>query len=161
MRLVIFGYGNPSRGDDALGPALLSLLETTHAHQENIEIIEDFQLQIEHALDLIQCDLALFIDASVSCPSPLSFTQLLPQKVSSYTSHAMHPSDILYVYQQTQSHKPPPAFLLSIRGVTFELGQPLSSIAKNNLVTAFALLNQLCEKPNPVIWQQLSEELPS
>ena len=53
--LVIFAVGNPSRGDDALGPELLARLSAwleSKGKQENVELIEDFQLQIEHALDL-------------------------------------------------------------------------------------------------------------
>ena len=49
--LLIFGYGNPSRGDDALGPELLGLLEGERERRPGWETIEtqtDFQLQIEH-----------------------------------------------------------------------------------------------------------------
>ena len=54
-RLVIFAVGNPSRGDDALGPELLARLADWLAKQNpavDVELVEDFQLQIEHALDV-------------------------------------------------------------------------------------------------------------
>lgn len=142
-RLVIFAYGNPSRGDDALGPNLLYLLEEMYSTNEYFDFIEDFQLQVEHALDLENCDLALFIDASVSCPPPFTFSRLQPQQDSSYTTHALHPAAILYVYQQIKGFSPPPAFLLSIRGEHFELGEPLSEAANHNLAAAWQFVKQL------------------
>jgi hydrogenase maturation protease len=157
LRLVIFAYGNPSRGDDALAPQLLHLLEQHHLLQENVEIIEDFQLQVEHALGLINQDLALFIDASVSCPPPFTFTRLHPLQDSSYTTHALHPAAILHVYQQTQNQSPPPAFLLSLRGKTFELGEPLSSNAINHLTAALEWIQPLLQTPDLATWQRLAE----
>ena len=72
---LIFTYGNPSRGDDALGPAMFELLEK---HQQEttelgrVKLLTDFQLQIEHAVDLQRRESVLFIDAGVSCSEPLN-----------------------------------------------------------------------------------------
>ena len=46
MSVVCFGYGNPSRGDDALGPLLLERLSRwLEAHpSQDVEVIPDFQL---------------------------------------------------------------------------------------------------------------------
>ena len=53
--ILIFTYGNPSRGDDALGPAMYDLL-VKHQRETSelgrVELLTDFQLQIEHAVDL-------------------------------------------------------------------------------------------------------------
>ena len=49
--VLVFGYGNESRGDDALGVLILNYIET-HCSLESIDLLTDFQLQIEHALDL-------------------------------------------------------------------------------------------------------------
>ena len=81
---LIFGYGNPSRGDDALGPLLLERLAADGL--PDIECLTDFQLQVEHALDLEGRDLVLFIDAHVSCQPPFAFTALLPEGDRSYTT---------------------------------------------------------------------------
>ncbi|MDP2785684.1 MAG: Ni/Fe hydrogenase, partial [Sulfurimicrobium sp.] len=63
--LLVFGYGNPSRGDDALGPLLLEQLAALNL--PHVELLTDFQLQVEHAVDLQGRERVLFIDASVSC----------------------------------------------------------------------------------------------
>ena len=69
--VVILACGNPSRGDDALGPLLLEHLEAWLAAEglsNGFELIGDFQLNIEHALDLAGRRLALFIDAPGAVP---------------------------------------------------------------------------------------------
>jgi Ni,Fe-hydrogenase maturation factor len=87
--LLIFGYGNPSRGDDALGPLLIVCLEALDL--PNVELLTDFQLQIEHALDLQNRERVLFVDASISCAPPYSFSRLNARKDASFTSHVMSP----------------------------------------------------------------------
>jgi len=143
--VLVFAWGNPSRGDDALGPALLDLLETRQretAELGHVELMTDYQLQVEHALDLQGRERVLFIDASVSAQAPYELSVLLPERDSSYTTHAMSPAAVLAVYAQINDEPPPPAWLLSIRGYEFELGQPLSALARSNLQDA---CTQTCE----------------
>ncbi len=151
-QLVIFAYGNPSRGDDALGPMLLELVESENI-RDDIMLLTDFQLQVEHVVDLENCQLALFIDASVDCLQAFCFQLLYPQKDDSYTSHAMHPSALLYAYQQIYQIVPPPTFLLSVQGESFELGDALSVSAKQHLEAAFQFLQVLLPQIETQIWQ--------
>ncbi len=149
--LLVFGYGNLSRGDDALGPLVIEYIENNLQIPE-LEIITDFQLQIEHALDLEGRELVLFIDASVACTEACSLTKLLPEKDKSYTTHAMSPASVLAVYQDVMHKEPPPCFLLSIQGLEFELGSGLSSQAEKNLTAAIALATDLLQKPELNYW---------
>lgn len=149
--LLIFGYGNPSRGDDAIAPQLVQRLETLGL--PNVELITDFQLQVEHALDLVGRELALFIDASVSAPAPYRFTRLSPQQDTSYTSHEMSPAAVLYVYREINQSLPPPCFLLGVRGEFFDLGTPLSEEAERHADAAFGLLRELCATPRLDAWE--------
>jgi hydrogenase maturation protease len=154
--LLVFAYGNPSRGDDALGPQLLDLLAGSRAqHPEwpEFELVTDFQLQVEHAVDLEERDLALFVDASVSCPAPFLFTSLQPARDARYTTHEMSPQAVLHVYERVYQRTAPPAFLLSVRGESFNLGEPLSPAAVENRDAAWALLVQLCSQPHLEAWK--------
>ena len=140
---LIFTWGNPSRGDDALGPAMYELLL-----QENfsgVDVLTDFQLQIEHSIDLEGRKRVLFVDASTSANAPFELTRLQPEQDSSYTTHAMSPQALLSVYQQVNGRMPPPAWLLSIRGYEFSLGLPLSTSANKNLLTAFDHIKSLLD----------------
>ena len=151
--LLIFGYGNPSRGDDALGPLLLEQLQAVEL--SGVEILTDFQLQVEHALDLEDRELVLFIDAHLSCKPPFAFTHLQAESDRSYTTHAISPAAVLQVYQDIQHRPPPPSFLLGIRGERFELGEGLSGNAKANLDAALQFALALCARPEASYWQGL------
>lgn len=156
--LLIFGYGNPSRGDDALGPLLLERLEA-QGFPYGIECLTDFQLQVEHALDLEGRELALFIDAHLSCQPPFEFTALKPEADRSYTTHAMSPSAVLQVFAEIHHRPPPPAFLLSIRGEQFELGEGLSAEAQANLEAAIQFAAKLCGRPEAGYWASLCKDV--
>ena len=149
--ILICGYGNLSRGDDALGPLLLEHVEQ-HGDLSQIEILCDFQLQIEHALDLQNRALVLFVDASVACDQAYSFTKLSANKDKSYTTHAMSPSAVLDVYLSIKHQTPPPCFLLSIKAEKLELGEGLSSEAEQNLQAACLFTEQLLKMPNQAFW---------
>ena len=153
---LIFTWGNPSRGDDALGPAMYELLL-----QENfsgVDVLTDFQLQIEHSIDLEGRKRVLFVDASTSANAPFELTRLQPEQDSSYTTHAMSPQALLSVYQQVNGRMPPPAWLLSIRGYEFGLGLPLSTSANKNLLTAFKLVKKLFDPTRPAEWIACTEK---
>ena len=130
-RTLVLCWGNPSRGDDALGPLFAEKL--VHLKFAGIEILQDFQLQIEYALDLEQRDRLLFVDAASSGQAPFECRQIQAERDSSYTSHSLSPQALLAVYQQTRQQHPPPTYLLTIRGYSFELGSPLSDQAECNL----------------------------
>ncbi|MEN6585205.1 MAG: hydrogenase maturation protease [Sulfuricella sp.] len=149
--LLVFAYGNPSRGDDALGPLLLERLEALNP--PDVELLTDFQLQVEHAADVLDRELVLFIDASVSCAPPYAFTRLTAAKDTSYTSHAMSPAAVLQAYHELYG-APPPTYLLGVRGEAFDLGEPLSDAAASNLESALALLQKLCSSPSHQAWDQ-------
>ena len=151
--LVILGYGNPSRGDDALAPLLLDRIGDLPAGQRGWEVIEDFQMQVEHALDLSGRDLALFVDADASCPEPYRFTELVPARDASFTTHAISPAAVLQAYREVHRAEPPPAFLLGIRGEAFELGEGLSAPAAASLEAAWVFLVSLLDAPSAACWR--------
>ena len=143
--VLVLAYGNPSRGDDALGPELLAQLEVEQAAGTlpEVDLITDFQLQVEHVLDLQDRALVLFADASVSAPEPFGFSRLQVAGEVGYTTHTLSPGQLLAVFHSVNGRAPPPAFLLAIRGYEFELGAPLSAAARGNLGKALQLVRAL------------------
>ncbi len=150
--ILVFGYGNASRGDDALGVLALEYIQT-HFTLDAVELLTDFQLHIEHALDLEQREMVLFIDASVKSDCAFAFTQLTPQRDLSHTTHAMSPSAVLDIYQRLQNKAPPPCFLLAIGAECFGLGESLSDNAKRNFANATKLIDQLFNTLTLECWQ--------
>ena len=138
--LLVLGWGNLSRGDDALGPLCVAALrDTLPAHlQGQVEFLDDYQLQVEFALDLVGRQRILFIDASVDCDAPFEVHQAQARRDSSISSHALSPEALLQVFVDLQGHAVPSATVLAIRGQAFELGEPLSACAHTHLAAALA-----------------------
>lgn len=153
--LVVFAIGNPSRGDDAIGPLLGERLGAWLAAEGlagRCELIEDFQLQIEHSLDLCGRRLALFIDAGSGTPAPYVFRRAAPTAGLAHSTHALEPEAVLQVHARTEGRPPPPAYVLCVRGESFELGAGLSASAERHVAAAFDLLAGLCREADPDAW---------
>ncbi|MEY4764221.1 MAG: hypothetical protein RI907_894 [Pseudomonadota bacterium] len=154
-RLVVFGWGNPSRGDDALGPGLLA--EVAKANLPGVATVEDFQLQIEHTLDMVDAGLLLFIDAGMGTPAPWTFQEIVAQPPGrlNTSSHALSPQALLRVFEQVQGRPAPPAFLLCVRGEGFDLGAGLSEAGRLHAASAQRWLGRLLAQPDLDVWRQL------
>lgn len=152
MRLVVFGWGNDARGDDGLGPLLLK--RVAEAGWPDVTAIEDFQLQIEHALDLEGADAALFLDAGHETPAPFVFTEVAPRRGDNFTTHALSPEAVLDVYARSLKKSPPPSFMLCVRGERFELGEPLSAAAAERLEAAWDFLQGLMRERSVEAWRR-------
>ena len=132
--ILLFGWGNPSRGDDALGPLFIERIEALNL--PGVACLTDFQLQVEHALDLENRARVLFIDASIAAEAPFRHSRLLPARDASFSTHAITPESVMQVYADLHDEPPPPCDQLAIRGERFELGEPLSANASANLEAA-------------------------
>jgi hydrogenase maturation protease len=151
VRLVVFGWGNESRGDDGLGPALIRRIETLPL--SDVETVEDYQLQIEHALDLEGADLALFVDASRDGAAPYAFLEVLPRSETTPSTHALSPSALLDIYARLHG-APPPAFVLGVKGESFCLGEGLSGAGAERLEAAWEFAQALMKVRSADAWRR-------
>ena len=154
--VVILAVGNPSRGDDAIGPLLCERLADwlqAEGLADCFGLIEDFQLNIEHALDLVGRELVLFIDAGEGTRAPFCFQRIFPVAGMAHCSHELAPEAVLEVFRRTLHQEPPAAFVLCVRGEAFELGEPLSRAAQENVEGAWACLQQLFRHPDRDSWE--------
>lgn len=141
---LIFAIGNESRGDDALAPLLLrSLTPSLAARASQFECLEEFQLQIEHVMDIQGRTAVLFVDAGMDTPAPFAFYRIQADDSAMLYSHALTPEALLKVYEQCEPTPLPAAFVLCIKGESFELGEALSASATENLVAAQVFLQTL------------------
>lgn len=158
--IVVFAVGNRSRGDDAIGPLLLERLASwlaAEAQTGAFALIEDYQLQIEHALDLQAKRLALFIDAGCGTPAPLAFYAIGPASAPvARSTHELPPQGVLDVYRQVALAEPPPSFVLCVRGERFELGEGLSVPAEAHMEAAWQQLALLCREPDAALWRAMA-----
>ncbi|MFN3919526.1 MAG: hydrogenase maturation protease [Methylohalobius sp.] len=156
MKLLLLGYGNPGRGDDGLGPALVEALAE---RMPQLTALVAMQLQVEHVLDLAACDLALLVDAGMGTPSPFTLERLClrspkaKRSLASAFSHAVSPLALLAIYQETLMAPPPPAFLLTIAGKQFDFKEGISPAANKHLQAALAFAETLFNKPDLARWE--------
>lgn len=142
--VLLLAVGNPSRGDDGLGPRLAELAEA--ANLPGVEVIVDFQLQVEHALDLVGRERVIFIDAGTGTQSPFEFRRVRPAAEFLHTSHALSPEAVLATFLRVRDEPPPECWLLCIRGERFALGEGLSEEAELRLDVAWLALRRLFER---------------
>jgi hydrogenase maturation protease len=157
--LLVLCIGNPSRGDDAIGAALYRWLQQWLDSPDaqglpwDVELLEDFQLQLEHALDLRGRVLALIIDAAdPRSQVPLQCWRVQPDAQVSHTSHALSPGAVLQVFRQIEQAEPPPCVALAVRGESFVLGEPLSATALAHLALAKRFLVERLKDPAVERW---------
>jgi hydrogenase maturation protease len=143
---LVIGIGNPARGDDAIGPLLLDGLRAELARRgadvgTGIELLDAFQLQPEHALDLRGRRCVILVDAAVSGPAPFVYNAVVPDTSRAVTTHRLSPAALAAVYAQLYGSVPP-LKLLAVRGERFELGAALSDPARSNLDAALRWLGR-------------------
>ncbi len=134
--VLLFAYGNLARGDDALGPLLTEQLRAdgvTRVCGHPAKFLTDYQIQVEHVLDMQDCAGVILIDAHARQSTPYRFESLQVRQDTHYTTHGMSPQTLLHIFRQTLQCNPPPSYMLSIAGESFDLGQDLSDYARNNL----------------------------
>lgn len=150
---LVFGIGNPSRGDDAIGPLMIERLEHEQSagRLPGVDLLSDFQLQPEHALDLRGRERVLFVDASMRGTEPYRLLTLCAQASATpstipSSTHSTSPEGLLLVYRQLDG-EPPPATLMAVRGYRFALGAEPCVGARANLDAALAALLRLLSQP--------------
>jgi len=139
-RKILIGYGNPDRGDDGVAwHLLMKVLATFGFTQEDLfrdEIISanegldlwfNFQLLPEIAELIAEYDIALFIDAHTGeIKEEISYNPIVPVFQNSPFTHHFTPASCLALAESITGHYPQ-AWLLSVRGYSFEFARELST----------------------------------
>jgi hypothetical protein len=148
----MFAWGNPSRGDDAVGPWFADRFRPRAS--SSLLLVEDFQLQVAHLLDCRLGNL-LFVDARCHDTDGYRFERALPVTGLSHTSHALSPGELLGYYPRVfPDESAPPGFQLTVPGRNFDLGQPMSASTLAQCRAAAALVERLLRLPDCRHWQR-------
>ena len=139
--VLVLAVGNPSRGDDAIGLELAARLEA--AALPGVEVIVEFQLQVENALDLVGRERVIFVDAGTGTPAPFELRRATASPDFLHTSHALSPEAVLATFRRVTGEGPPEAWVLCVRGESFELGEGLSDVAAAHAEGAWSALQRL------------------
>jgi len=139
-RVLVFGYGNPGRQDDGLGPAAAAGIEALG--WPDVTAMDNYQLSIEDAVDIAAHDVVWFVDAARVGAAPFSVTRLTPAATYEFTSHLIRPEAILALADRCYG-RTPKAFLLAIRGYEFAFIEAITPQAEQNLKSALGALSIL------------------
>jgi hydrogenase maturation protease len=133
--ILIFGFGNPGRADDGLGPTLAEIIEERDLPGVTIE--SDYQLTVEDAALVADHKIVLFADAAIEGAEPFFVRRLFPQQNGvGFSSHGVEPGGVLALARELFNAEPT-SYLLGIRGYEFdEFRTDLSEQAQKNLDAA-------------------------
>ncbi len=143
-RVLIYGYGNPGRQDDALGNEMVNKVQewVEEHHLVCMETDSNYQLNIEDAEKISDWEIVVFVDASKEGIHEYKFCKIQPQEDKvEFTMHAVSPSYVLHLSEKLFNKKPE-AYILGIKGYEWELEEGLSDNAKLNLEQGFQFLTR-------------------
>jgi hydrogenase maturation protease len=126
--VLILGYGNPLRGDDALGPQVAEELAVRLGDDPRVTLQTVHQLTLDLAETLANFSLVLLIDAREAEPVGEIFTQKIQpsQNLPQPFSHYLVPAELLGVCQILYGALPE-MILTGVNATNFEVGTPISA----------------------------------
>lgn len=146
LSILVYGYGNPGRQDDGLGIVVSEKAESWNL--QGVETDFNYQLNAEDALAVSGRDVVIFADATVDeSVSDFSFARLEPDMEIAFTTHAMSAGSVLALCKEIYKQSPD-AYMLAVRGYSWDFDEGLSAEAEENLSRALAFLRPLLEFPS-------------
>ena len=148
-RIFVYGYGNPGRQDDGLGVRCVELLEewVLEKGMNNVRFDSNYQLNIEDAAEISDCDIVIFIDASMEDIKDFYISRLDMSAKMDFTMHSVSPGFVLHLCNEIYDRRPE-AYLVHIKGYEWELKEGLTDKAEKNLLYAFELLKSMVKYPS-------------
>jgi hydrogenase maturation protease len=168
-KILVYGYGNPGRQDDALG---IRFTETVRSWADQGEFPDlhtdmNYQLNIEDALTVSEFDIVLFADAEreqesnpnpdsepnsvSSLPNAFKLRKISPELDISFSTHILSPGAVLALCGQ-MGLKTPVSYLITIRGYKWEPNGVMTAQATDNLMKALEYIRPFLVDPlnNPI-----------
>jgi hydrogenase maturation protease len=125
-RVLIIGYGNILRSDDAAGVHAAHRLEESFRDDPEVRVIAAHQLASELSEDIAEATYVLFLKAAAGkTPGAIFETQLAPGGVLGALGENVTPGALLFCAEQLYGEAPA-AFSLTITGASFEAGTAVS-----------------------------------
>ena len=123
-KVLIIGYGNTLRGDDAAGVKAAELISQHHPEFEYIYL---HQLVPELAEQIAECDLVFFIDAQKDITQPNMRLIVPGVGADQPRTHFISPESLLSLSQQLYQRTPSKVYVIGIPASEFEFSEELSA----------------------------------
>ena len=141
--ILIIGYGNLLRGDDAIGLHAAHQLENLFLGDPEVGVIACHQLTPELADDISGSEFVIFLDASCEGePGTLRCDSISLESAPRGFSHDLDPASLVAAAEQLYGEAPQ-AFSITLTGWSFEVGNKLSSGAQRELPHVVSLTREM------------------
>jgi hydrogenase maturation protease len=140
--ILVIGYGNPLRTDDAIGQLVARSLEGWH---EDIKVLTAYQLTPELAEPISHAWLVIFIDARAGyVPGTVVQEAVKAHKIAGIFTHNVSPASLLGA-SQALYHTAPIGIMISIVGTSFDYGSDLSPELQEKLPAIIDQIRQIID----------------
>jgi hydrogenase maturation protease len=139
-KVLVIGYGNTLRGDDAAGVKAAELIAQRHPEFEYIYL---HQLVPELAEKIGDFDIVFFIDAQKDITQP-SVRLIAPSiEADQPRTHFISPESLLALSQQLYQRMPSNAYVIGIPASEFEFSEELSAQTTQGVTDCPAMVEQI------------------
>ncbi|MEA5575670.1 hydrogenase maturation protease [Anabaena sp. UHCC 0451] len=143
---MVIGYGNELRGDDAIGQQVAKAIK--YWCLSSVQSLAVHQLTPELAEHLANAELAIFVDACINSQSnEVQVKSLLPSDSNTINGHTSDPRSLLALSQVLYGNCPP-AWLITVPGINFELSDRISPTAEKGIAIALVKIIQILNTSN-------------
>jgi hydrogenase maturation protease len=155
--ILVIGYGNPLRGDDAVGQVVARALSDWQL--PNVIVLALHQLAPELADDLARVDIVYFIDACIdeSLERP-RVTEIESSHSSINVSHFSSPKNLLALTKQLYNCEPR-AYTIEMPAESIELSEGLSAKAQKGVKEVLGYLRKALNNNQAVNQITMPEKL--
>jgi len=147
--LLVIGYGNTLRRDDAVGPKVAEAVAALAL--PGVRTLACALLTPELAEAASQASAVVFVDAAVDASREVQLRKLEPAGSSQIMAHAASPGTLLALARDVFGQAPE-AWLLTIPAENIGIGEELSDFTRRGLETALEEIKRLAkcrQAPDP------------
>jgi hydrogenase maturation protease len=139
-KVLVIGYGNTLRGDDAAGVKAAELIAQRHPEFEYIYL---HQLVPELAEQIGDYDSVFFIDAQKDITQPSARLIAPSIEADQPRTHFISPESLLALSQQLYQRMSSKSYVIGIPASEFEFSEELSAQTAQGVTDCLAIVEQL------------------
>jgi hydrogenase maturation protease len=144
-KVLVIGYGNTLRGDDAAG---IRAAELIAKRRPEIECVCMHQLMPELAEQIAESDIVIFFDADVNVTQPNVRLVEPTIEADQPRTHFISPESLLRLSQQIYQRMPLKTYVIGIPASQFEFSEELSESTKKAVEESVRLAESLLHSGN-------------
>ncbi len=140
-RILVIGYGNTLRGDDAVGQRVAAAVAKWQV--SGLSVRAEHQLTPELAEPVSRADMVIFVDGKLAGEEDaVTVRGLEPSTHTDFVGHTSDPRGVLALAQAVYGRHAP-AWLVLVPGLDFSLREDLSAAADRGVAEAIGRIAAL------------------